>query len=220
MRIFRKERQPRANTRALASFAGRLVEVVLTIIDLVVEGAPETDDAARGSQQQERAARTGQRLGAHSISRASQAPSWRRLPQRAQRRPCHPNPGSLHSRHCCACSTSAQTRTKPRPVAVRVSGSWRCASSVAPQHCPNCSAPALDEGMHCEWNSACKSRQFVRHNVGSSWDLPAPTLKLLTRDFTQLWATRIWCRHRCRAALYLSTVTCTRTVARRCVRLC
>ena len=68
MRIFRKERQPRANTRALASFAGRLVEVVLTIIDLVVEGAPETDDAARGSQQQERAARTGQRLGAHSIS--------------------------------------------------------------------------------------------------------------------------------------------------------
>ena len=68
MRIFRKQRQPRANTRALASFAGRLVEVVLTIIDLVVEGAPETDDAARGSQQQERAARTGQRLGAHSIS--------------------------------------------------------------------------------------------------------------------------------------------------------
>ena len=68
MRIFRKQRQPRANTRALASFAGRLVEVVLTIIDLVVEGAPETDDAARGSQQQERAARTGQRFGAHSIS--------------------------------------------------------------------------------------------------------------------------------------------------------
>lgn len=68
MRIFRKQRQPRANTRALASFAGRLVEVVLTIIDLVVEGAPETDDAARGSQQQERAARTGQRLCAHSIS--------------------------------------------------------------------------------------------------------------------------------------------------------
>ena len=78
MRIFRKERQPRANTRALASFAGRLVEVVLTIIDLVVEGAPETDDAARGSQQQERAARTGQRLGAHSIA-PQQAPSWRRL---------------------------------------------------------------------------------------------------------------------------------------------
>ena len=70
MRIFRKERQPRANTRALASFAGRLVEVVLTIIDLVVEGAPETDDVARGSQQQERAARTGQRLCAHSISRS------------------------------------------------------------------------------------------------------------------------------------------------------
>ena len=70
MRIFRKQRQPRANTRALASFAGRLVEVVLTIIDLVVEGAPETDDAARGSQQQERAARTGQRIGgAHLISR-------------------------------------------------------------------------------------------------------------------------------------------------------
>ena len=210
MRIFRKERQPRANTRALASFAGRLVEVVLTIIDLVVEGAPETDDAARGSQQQERAARTGQRFGAHSISAPAGAVLATATLARAQRRRCHPNPGSLHSRHCCACSTSAQTRTKPRPVAVRVSGSWRCASSVAPQHCPNCSAPALDEGMHCEWNSACKSRQFVR----------APTLKLLTRDFTQLWATRIWCRHRCRAALYLSTVTCTRTVARRCVRLC
>ena len=40
--------------------------------------------------------------------------------------------------------------------------------------------------MHCEWNSACKSRQFVQHSVGSSWDLPAPTLKLLIRDFTQL----------------------------------
>ena len=179
-------------------------------------------DRGRCAQQPVAGARSADRADAdaeRAFNYSCAAPCWRRFtsPQWCQQG----HPRRLHFHHSCACSTSVQARTKPRPVAVRVSRSWRCASSVAPQHCPNCSAPAMShEWMQREWKPACTSRHCVQLRVGSSWGPPAPAPKLPTRDVTQLWATRIWCRHRCRAALYLSTVTCTRTVARRCVRSC